>query len=100
MATTVRQLLKDGTARLGRIIKDNPRLTAEYLLQSLLQLRKIDLYLEPERQVTAAIEAEFWSKVGRKVDREPLQYIIGETEWYGVTLSISIHDLTPKTLEK
>ncbi len=96
MAITTRELLNEGTRRLSRVVADNPRLAAEYLLQAILGLKKIDLYLEPQREVAAGAEAEFWEKVGRKLDREPLQYILGETEWFGLVLKCDKRALIPR----
>jgi release factor glutamine methyltransferase len=96
MPATVRELLTEGTRRLSRVVKDNPKLIAEYLLRSILSLKKIDLYLEPERPVSAAAAAEFWTKVGRKLEREPLQYIIGSTEWFGLMLRCDPRALVPR----
>jgi release factor glutamine methyltransferase len=71
-------------------------LAAEYLLRSILNLSHVDLYLEPNRPVSAAAESDFRSRVNRKLEREPLQYIIGETEWFGLTLKCDPRALIPR----
>lgn len=96
MTATVRELLTEGTRRIARVVKDNPQLAAEYLLRSLLNLKRIDIYLEPNRPVSAGPEADFWSRVNRKLEHEPLQYIIGNTEWYGLTIRCDRRALVPR----
>jgi release factor glutamine methyltransferase len=96
MTATVRELLTAGTRRLARVVKDNPQLASEYLLRSLLNLKKIDIYLEPDRSVSAGLEVEFWSLVNRKLEHEPLQYIVGSTEWYGLTVKCDRRALVPR----
>ena len=96
MSVTVRELLRAGTERLRRVVNDNPALAAEYMLRHILKLRKIDLYLEPQRSVGASQEADFWSLVNRKLNREPLQHILGETEWFGLRLKCDRRALVPR----
>jgi release factor glutamine methyltransferase len=88
--------MRVGTDRLRRVVKENPQLAVEYLLRAILKLDRVDLYLEPHRQVSASAEARFWTLVNRKLSREPLQYIIGETEWYGLTLKCDRRAMVPR----
>lgn len=96
MPVSVKELLAEGTRRLSRVVKDNPRLAAEYLLRSILNLSHVDLYLEPNRPVSAAAEAGFRNSVNRKLEHEPLQYIIGETEWFGLAFKCDRRALVPR----
>lgn len=96
MSVTVRELLRAGTERLQRVVKDNPHLAAEYILRHILKLEKIDLYLEPQREVGAGQATDFWALINRKIDREPLQYILGETEWFGLRLKCDRRALVPR----
>ncbi len=96
MPVTVRELLRAGTERLQRVVRDNPGLAAEYILRHLLGLEKIDLYLEPGREVSAGAEADFWALINRKIKREPLQYVLGETEWLGLKFKCDRRALVPR----
>jgi release factor glutamine methyltransferase len=54
------------------------------------------LYLDPDREVSPGDELAFQEMVDRKLRREPLQYILGETEWYGLEIKCDPRALIPR----
>ncbi|NIR52134.1 peptide chain release factor N(5)-glutamine methyltransferase, partial [candidate division KSB1 bacterium] len=60
-----------------------PRLSAELLLSKVLNCKRIDLYLQFERILSIKERDQFREYVKRRARREPVQYILGETEFYG-----------------
>ncbi len=72
------------------------RLSAELLLAHALNCRRIDLYLQFERILTPEERACFREYVTRRARREPVQYIIGETEFRGLPLRVSPAVLIPR----
>jgi release factor glutamine methyltransferase len=96
MARTVRELLEAGQRQLQSVPIENARLAAEIILRSILNLRRIDLYLEPQREVDSAAQNDFFDQITRKVNREPLQYIVGETEWFGLRIKCDRRALVPR----
>jgi release factor glutamine methyltransferase len=73
-----------------------PRLSAEWLLAEVLQCGRIELYLQFERILTASERDLFREYIKRRVNREPVQYILGETEFYGLTFKVTPSVLIPR----
>ena len=74
----------------------NPRLNAELLLADVLKCRRIELYLDFEKPLTAAELTAFREHVKRRLKHEPIQYILGKTEFYGLSFNVSPAVLIPR----
>jgi len=74
----------------------DPRLNAERLLSHLLQLERIQLYLQFDRTLQAEEVSRFRLLVERRAQREPLQYITGQTEFMGLVFQVSPAALIPR----
>lgn len=96
MSTTLRELLDEGHRQLKSAGITNPQLAAEVMLRSLLNLRRVDLYLKDTMIVTDEIAQSFGEMIERKLRREPLQYIVGETEWFGLSIRCTPAALVPR----
>jgi release factor glutamine methyltransferase len=96
MSVTIKDLLEEGWQQLRGAGIVNPRVAAESMLRYLLNLRRVDLYLKDASPVAPEDEAEFRRMIHRKLRREPLQYIIGETEWFGLAIKCSRAALAPR----
>ena len=68
---------------------ENGRNTGEILLQHLLDCKRIDLYFCSEKQLTQDTIKTFHSWIQRLIKNEPLQYITGTIEFYGLELMIT-----------
>ncbi len=75
---------------------ENPRLNAEHLVGHALGLKRMQLYLQFERQLTEPELEKIRPLVRRRAQREPLQYILGETEWFGLRLKVDRRALIPR----
>jgi release factor glutamine methyltransferase len=75
---------------------ENPRLNAELLIGHALGLKRMQLYMQFERLLTEAELEKIRPLVRRRAQREPVQYIIGETEWFGLKLKIDRRALIPR----
>ncbi len=96
MLPTLTELADEGYRQLQEAGITNPRLAAEAMLRFLLGLRRVDLYLKGTMPVPPDAEQEFSRMISRKLGREPLQYIIGETEWYGLRIKCNPSALIPR----
>ncbi len=67
---------------------DSPRLDAELLLAHLLGCSRLDLYLKFDRPLSDEERAAYRGMLKRRRDREPLQLIVGDTEFYGHRLKM------------
>lgn len=72
------------------------RLSAELLLAHVLHCKRIELYLQFERILSKAELAGYRSFIQRRAQREPVQYILGETEFMGLPFQVSPAALIPR----
>ena len=75
---------------------DNPRNEIENILMHLIGCKKIDLYLDFEKVIDSEdlIILRGWIK--RRVNREPIQHIIGHSEFYGRRFIVNKDVLIPR----
>lgn len=72
------------------------RLEAELLLAATLELDRVGLYVNFERPLTPTELARFRERVKRRAQREPLQYILGDTEFWSLSLAVTPAVLIPR----
>lgn len=75
---------------------DPARLEAELLLAATLDLDRVGLYVNFERPLNPDELSSFRERVRRRSQREPLQYILGETEFWSLNFSVSPAVLVPR----
>ena len=75
---------------------ESPKQEIEWLLCNLLDLKRIDLYLKFEDKINNNKLNKLKSWINRRVKREPLQYITGETEFYGLKFKTTPQALIPR----
>jgi release factor glutamine methyltransferase len=75
---------------------DGGRLDAELLLSEVLKLDRVGLYLNFDRPLSATEQAVFRQRVSRRARREPVQYILGETEFWSLALRVTPDVLIPR----
>lgn len=72
------------------------RLSAELLLARVLKCARIELYLQFERILTTEERSAYRELVHRRAAREPVQYILGETEFMGLPIRVTPAVLIPR----
>lgn len=75
---------------------DSPRLDAELLLAHALRETRLRLYLDMDRPLTPAELEAFRPLLARRGKREPVAYIVGEKEFYGLTFEVTPAVLVPR----
>lgn len=75
---------------------ENPRLNAELLIGHALGLKRMQLYIQFERLLAEAELEKIRPLVRRRAQHEPVQYIMGETEWGGLKLKVDKRALIPR----
>lgn len=75
---------------------DNPRLDAELLLAHVLELDRVGLYLNFERPLNAMELDAIRPLVKRRGQREPLQYLLGRTEFWSLPFEVTPAVLIPR----
>jgi release factor glutamine methyltransferase len=95
-AVTIRQALIDATASLADAGCDTPRLDAELLLASVLEVGRSRLVLDRDDELDAVDAVGFADLVRRRADREPVAYILGVREFRRLSLRVDRRVLIPR----
>jgi release factor glutamine methyltransferase len=93
---TVLEIIKKTTEFLGGKGIESPRLSAEWLVGHALGLKRMQLYLQFERPLTEPELALIRPLVRRRAQHEPLQYILGATDFFGLHLKVDRRALIPR----
>jgi len=75
---------------------ESARLNAELLLADILRCKRLDLYLSFDKPVKEEEVDNYRAFVKRRGNREPLQYILGYVEFYGLTFLVNKNVLIPR----
>lgn len=75
---------------------DSPRSTAEILLAHTLGLKRIDLYLRYDQPLVRSELDSFRVLIKRRINREPVAYIVGIKEFWNMELSVAGDVLIPR----
>ena len=76
-------------------IKDSLR-NVEWMLCELLNNSRAQLYAYPEKEVPARVLSSLNQMLRRRANYEPLQYILGYTEFYGLRIDVAPGVLIPR----
>jgi release factor glutamine methyltransferase len=93
---TVLNALNKSTHYLEKKGIESPRMNAELLLADILNCKRLELYLMYDRPLTEKELTEYREYLKRRSDFEPLQYIIGTVEFYGLEFKVSPAVLIPR----
>src|SRR5688572_3821496 len=94
--TSVTDALKKGEAVLAENAVAEPRREASSLLALATQRTKAFFYAHPDYLLSESETRSFESFLARRATREPLQYIAGVQEFYGLEFEITPDVLIPR----
>jgi release factor glutamine methyltransferase len=86
---TIKQVLREARGRIDAV-------DARVLLRHALQVDNEYLATHPERQLDAAEQARFAALLTRRSAGEPVAYIIGTREFYGLQFKVTAEVLIPR----
>jgi release factor glutamine methyltransferase len=75
---------------------EEARLHAELMLAHVLRVSRLQLYLQFDRPLVPEELASYRAIFKRRLSHEPLQYILGETVFMGITVSVGPGVLIPR----
>src|SRR5688572_17239316 len=93
---TVLEIIKKTTDFFASKGIDSPRLNAELLIGHALGLKRMQLYMEFERPLSELDLEKIRPLVRRRAQHEPVQYILGETDFFGLKLKVDRRALIPR----
>jgi release factor glutamine methyltransferase len=96
LGMTIRETNREITARLKRSGVESPELEADWLLEHFTKLSSAERLAHPERILDQSLVQALLKAVERREYREPLAYILGERDFYGITFRVSPGVLIPR----
>lgn len=93
---TIRDVLTWTTAHFSGQGLDSPRLDAEVLLAHCLGQERIQLYVDFDKPMAAEELAAYRALVRRRLQHEPVAYIIGQREFWSAGLWVDTSVLVPR----
>ena len=94
---TTLELYHDAVRRLAATGIMDPKVEAVLLLRHFLGCRRADIFLNGSQPVADSVREEVERALSRRLDREPLAYILGEQEFYGRAFAVSPEVLIPRS---
>ena len=91
-----REALAEGTAALEKAGIETARLDAWYLLEHVCHITRQYFYLNDTDELKEEEQQEYELAIGKRAERVPLQYIIGEQEFMGLTFKVNPSVLIPR----
>lgn len=99
-ALSVAFLIKDAKKKAADLFTsigiDSGPLDAQLLLAHCLKESRLFIQLNGDRRLFGSEAEYFWSLVSRRLCFEPVAYILGEKEFYGLSLSVGRECLIPR----
>lgn len=93
---TRRTLLSHAILVLEEAGIEDARRNAEWIAEEVLNCSRLAIYAGPDESVSIEQVEKLLDMVSRRIYREPLQYILGHTDFYGLRLRVTPDVLIPR----
>jgi release factor glutamine methyltransferase len=95
---TLQQSIQSATQQLSADphLRDSARRDAETLLMHVASLTRADLLAHSGRELTASQVESYKGAIARRLRHEPIQYITGRQEFYGLDFAVTAAVLIPR----
>jgi release factor glutamine methyltransferase len=95
-ARTVSAVLDAAAERLAAVGVENARADAEILVADAMGVKPENLSVESGGEIPADVAAAIEERVARRVDREPMAYILGRAPFRGLEIAVDERVLWPR----
>lgn len=93
---TILEAIKLSTEYLDKKNVESPRANAEILLSEILKVKRLDLYLSFDKPLTDSEINLYREAIKKRGMRIPLQYIVGQVDFYGLKIMVNENVLIPR----
>ena len=93
---TIRELLDRFITQFKNNKISSPKQNAETIISHVLNIKRLDIYLHLEKEISKTQLNSILEIASRREKHEPLQYILGETEFYGYKIKVCNSVLIPR----
>ena len=98
-SVAVRTALRDAVAALHKAKVPEAQASAEWLMTHVLQEKErssVQTAIATKRDLDASEQAQFSAFIGRRLEREPVQYIVGAWAFHDIELELEPPTLIPR----
>ena len=92
----LRSVIQDTHRKLEAAGIPDARLEAEVLVMNVMRMARQNIFAEQEAEVSPQQQSALDSFLERRLDREPLAYILGQREFYGISVMVTPAVLIPR----
>ena len=92
----LRTIIQDTHKKLEAAGIPDARLEAEVLVMNVMRMARQNIFAEQDAEVSAQQQAALDSFMERRFSREPLAYILGQREFYGISVMVTPAVLIPR----
>ena len=92
----LRTVIQDTHQKLEAAGIPDARLEAEVLVMNVMRMARQNIFAEQEAEVSGQQQAALDSNLERRFDREPLAYILGQREFYGISVMVTPAVMIPR----
>jgi release factor glutamine methyltransferase len=96
MGKTILEALHSTTEIFWKKDIESPRIEAELLLGHILNLKRTELYLNSQKVLSSEEGEALQNLIKERLSGKPLQYILGEVEFYGLRFNVDSRALIPR----
>lgn len=96
---SIRDVLSQDGAALATslaLARDEARIEVQMLLQRAMNVGRAYLLAHPEQVLDATRQAEYEAMLQRRLQGEPIAYVLGEREFYGLNFKVTPDTLIPR----
>jgi len=93
---SVIDIINWGTSYFEQSRIESPRLNIELILTKVLECKRIDLYMQFDKPLQESELADIKVFVRQRAEGKPIQYIIGEVEFYNTLIKVNESVLIPR----